>query len=102
MSYNIIIFSTARAHLQGAFDWYEFQRPNLGQEFREEARTAIDKLMDDSVNYQVYTGKIRKIKLDRFPYSVYYEKDEAKYTIIIFAVLHFKRNPDDIKALLNK
>jgi hypothetical protein len=88
MSYSIIISSIARAH--------------LGQEFREEVRVTIDKLIDNPVDYQVYTGKIRKIKLDRFPYSVYYEKDEIKNTIVIFAVLHFKRNPDDIKALLGK
>jgi plasmid stabilization system protein ParE len=74
----------------------------VGKEFRDEARIAIDKLADEFVDYQIYFGKIRKTKLDRFPYYIYYERDEVKSQIVVIAIMHFKRNPDTIKGLLRK
>ena len=100
MSYSIIISATAKQHLQDSFDWYQSQRLSLGHEFRQEFKVAINRLSTGVVDYQVYMGTIRKTSLHRFPYYVYYERDEIQHTIVILAVLHFKRNPNDIQNLL--
>ena len=102
MNYNIVVSSLAQRHLKESFESYEFQRPSLGKEFRAEARIIIDKLADESVDHQIYPGKTRKVKLDRFPYYVYYERDDVKSQIVVIAIMHFKRNPDTIKGLLRK
>ncbi len=100
MSYNVFFTSLADSDLEDAFKWYESQKPFLGWEFRENVSHCIDQIMDERVEYQLYSGNIHKIKLQRFPYKLYYIKDSGKKKITILALFHIKRNPNEIKATL--
>jgi hypothetical protein len=77
------------------------QSPLLGWELKEEVSDYIDKIMDERIDYQRYNDNIRKIKLAKFPYSIYYLKDSQEERITVLGLFHFKRNPDEIKAILS-
>ena len=100
MHYNIVFTSQADRDLQQAIDWYEIQRPFLGWEFREDIIISIDKIINDRVDYQIYSGIVHKLKLTRFPYNIYYLKEQRDQQITILALFHFKRNPEEIKSFL--
>ena len=100
MSYNVVFTSQADRDLQDAIDWYESKKTFLGWDFREDVSRSIDKIIDDRVDYQIFSANTRKIKLARFPYNIYYLKDNEKGQITVLALFHFKRNPEEIKVLL--
>jgi plasmid stabilization system protein ParE len=100
MSYNVSFTPSADSDLQDAFEWYESQKALLGWEFRENVSLCIDRITDERVEYRIYSGKTRRIRLIRFPYNLYYIKDSVEKQIIILALFHIKRNPEEIKKLL--
>lgn len=99
MNNRIFVSAIAKKHLKESFDWYESQQLSLGKEFRNEVTHCFNKLIIGDVDYQKYDGPIRKVRLNRFPYSIYYKRETNR--IAILAVLHNKRNPDEIKKLFN-
>jgi hypothetical protein len=100
MSYDVVFTSQADIDLQKATDWYELKKSFLGWDFREHVSRSIDNIMNDKVDYQIYSGIIRKIKLTKFPYNIYYLKDTDKRQITVLALFHFKQNPESIKEML--
>jgi hypothetical protein len=102
MSYKVIFSRFADKDLEDATQWYESQKHLLGWEFRDDVSNCIDKIMDDRVEYQTLSENLQKVKLSRFPFDIYYSKNIQQSQILILALFHFKRNPDDIKVLLNR
>ena len=100
MSYSIVFTSFADRDLEEAAKWYESKRALLGWEFRNEVSSAIDKIMDDRVDYQIFTDKVRKLRLIKFPYHIFYIKDHKSQKIVVLGLFHFKTNPEKIKRLL--
>ncbi len=74
MKYEIVFTQQAYSDLELAFAWYENERAGLGWEFRNEIALAVDKISDERVSYQIYSGAARKIQMARFPYHLYYKK----------------------------
>lgn len=74
-----------------AYDWYELQKPGLGEEFLHELEGIYQKL---SITPQ-YFGKVKKTfrqaALKRFPFVVVYEIIKAE--VVVYAVFHTSRNP---------
>lgn len=95
---KIFVSALAQRHLKGSYEWYEQQQLSLGDEFRKEISEYFNKLGEGYVDYQIYHDSIRKVGLRRFPYYIYYIREPER--IVILAVFHFKRSPDDIRAKL--
>jgi plasmid stabilization system protein ParE len=74
-----------------AYDWYEAQRPGLGEELLEE----LDGIYNKLGSHPEYFGKIKKnfrqAALKRFPFVIVYEI--IKMEVVVFAVFHSSRNP---------
>jgi len=77
-----------------AANWYESRQPGLGARFVEEVILVWDSLAENPLlNCRRHSIKdIRWRYLDRFPYRVVYEVDEAKNLVRIAAVLHGARH----------
>ena len=88
----LTIHAAAEAEADGAIAHYEIQRAGLGREFRQDFESAIDRIRRmPQVFASVDDQGIRKHRLKRFPYTVYYpELDDA---IWIAAVAHQRRRP---------
>ncbi|MHB1017871.1 MAG: type II toxin-antitoxin system RelE/ParE family toxin [Coriobacteriia bacterium] len=78
--------TAAVADVAEARDWYELQRPGLGDEFINAVDSAVDSILAfPGAHPAVYRGS-RRFLLTRFPYCLYYRVDAAG--ILVVACLH--------------
>ncbi len=82
----------AVVEVQEAVTYYESQRPGLGREFREDLEGAFSRIRQfPGVPAPINGQGTRKIRFQRFPYTVYYV--ELEQVIGIAAVAHQRRRP---------
>jgi plasmid stabilization system protein ParE len=89
--YPVEIAEAAVAELVDAYDWYEKQRPGLGEELLAEFETVQRHLEKHPLSYPVVDGQTRRALTRRFPYGVFYEILENQ--VVITAFFHSKRDP---------
>lgn len=89
--YSLIIKPRAILMTKNAYDWYEEQKPGLGEEFLDE----LDGIYNKLSSHPEYFGKVKKnfrqAALQRFPFVIVYEI--IKTEVVVFAVFHTSRNP---------
>lgn len=80
----------ADTDLKEARDWYERQRPGLGDEFLLAVADAFTRLEESPQRFPVYYRGFRRVLTDRFPYKVFFRiEGEA---VIVFRILHAARD----------
>ena len=82
----------ARDDLRDAVRYYETQRAGLGAEFREEVRSAIERIEALPDAWHPLSANTRRCRTRRFPYGVIYRAGPDE--IVIVAVAHLHRDPD--------
>lgn len=89
--YSLLLKPRAILMTKDAYNWYETQKPGLGEEFLEE----LDVLYHKLESHPEYFGKVKKnfrqVALKRFPFVIVYEI--IKTEVVVFAVFHTSRNP---------
>jgi plasmid stabilization system protein ParE len=90
VKWRLIIRPRAEADLQRAKDWYDRQRPGLGNEFLDAVGDALEILKEHPERHPVYYRLFRRLLTRRFPYKLFYiiEGDQIK----LFRVLHARRD----------
>ena len=91
MSLPVIIRPDAQVDLLNARDWYDRQRPGLGDVFEEAVEAFLDLIKVLPQLYAVTLRDVRQGKVKKFPYVVYYRV--LANHIEVIAVLHGGRNP---------
>jgi len=88
---SLMIKPRAILMTKDAYNWYETQKPGLGEEFLDELDGVYLKLE----THPEYFGKVKKnfrqAALKRFPFVIVYEI--IKTVVVVFAVFHTSRNP---------
>lgn len=69
----------------------ERQRAGLGQQFLAAARAPLDELAAEPRRHPCVLGEIRRVRLKRFPYALFYRL--AGDTVAVTACLHQRRSP---------
>ena len=85
--YKVLVRSKAQKELRKIYSWYEDQKVDLGKEFLQEALQTIDGLQVAIVEHRKFIKEI-----NRFPYHIFYIKNEEKKHISIIAVLGEKQD----------
>lgn len=95
MGYTIVIHHLAAEDIVEIARWYDYKLPGLGNKFEADLENTILKLSDHPAAFAIIHEEIRRIKLKRFPYLVFYQiiKNETH----IYGMMHSKRNPVVIK-----
>ena len=77
--------------MSDAFEWYEEQRPELGEEFLLAVDEAIARIQEHPMRFRVLLRDTRQALLKRFPYRLLYRilADE----IVVVACFHASRSP---------
>jgi len=89
MKYKLVIRSCAEQDITDALLWYEKRVKGLGAHFVFSVDATIQSIQCNPKAYK----NLRRVLLRRFPYGIYYFiKNEF---IIVIAVYHEKRNPED-------
>ena len=93
MVYKIVITEQAKEDTQTAYDYYEEQRQDLGEEFLKELVKKYDDLTEDPQHYGYIDNQdiIRDVKIDRFPFVIIFEIIEQR--VFVYAIHNTYRHP---------
>ncbi len=91
MSLPIVLRPEAQTDLLEARDWYEQQRPGLGEAFLERVDQMFSRIRDMPELYAGVLRDVRRGKLRKFPYVVYYRVLADRIEVI--GLLHGSRDP---------
>lgn len=87
----LVIRPEAQADLLEARDWYNRQRTGLGEQFVEAVEHFFERVRTDPNLYAQAFKEVRRGRLRRFPYVVYYRALADRTEVL--AVLHGSRHP---------
>lgn len=79
--------------LNNAVKHYDKRQNGLGDEFRTEIYSTIERIAEGPYRYSVVNREIRRCLVHRFPYSVLY-RVVAGDTIRILVIRHHRRHSD--------
>lgn len=89
---QVIVRPAAAADIEEAYDWYEIQRPGLGEEFLTALRSTLNRVIAQPEAFAVIHRTIRRALIPlRFPYGLFYRLSDD--TIVVVACMHAKRDP---------
>jgi plasmid stabilization system protein ParE len=88
---RLFVRGAARRDLAEAFRWYEARSTGLGHEFLRAVRVVFAAIQREPERHPVVAEDIRKARVARFPYVVYYVVLDTRISVI--AVMHGRRHP---------
>lgn len=89
---QVIVRPAAAADIEDAYQWYESQRPGLGEEFLAALSLTRDRVLEHPEAFPVLHRDTRRVLIPRrFPYGLFYRIYGD--TIIVVACMHAKRDP---------
>lgn len=91
MSRPVVVRPEAEQDLLSARDWYDRQRAGFGEAFVKQAIAIFDQLAEQPEMFATVWEDVRKCRLRRFPYLVYYRAFTDRVEVL--AVLHGSRDP---------
>jgi len=91
MSLPIVLRPEAQADLATARDWYEQQRPGMGDTFIDAVDEVHGRIAAMPELHPLVLRGVRRTKLRGFPYLTYYRVLSDRVEVI--AVLHGSRDP---------
>jgi plasmid stabilization system protein ParE len=87
----LVVREEAEADIRDALRWYSAQRPGLELEFLDAVDEAFTFLLRWPGKAQRLAPGIRRLPLERFPYSVIHASN--KEDVVVLRVFHHKRDP---------
>lgn len=91
MTRRLVVRPQATAELLEARDWFDAQRPRLGEEFVFEVDVTMSAVLSRPESFPVIHGEKRRAIVHRFPYGVFFRiVDDA---IVILGIVHGRRDP---------
>jgi len=91
MIHILVVRPEARKELEEAYQWYEAQRQGLGEELKDSLLDCVAKIRDGPDAYPAVSKNVRRARLKRFPYAVFFHT--AGESLVIDSVFHLRRNP---------
>jgi plasmid stabilization system protein ParE len=88
---RLFIRRPARADVAAAFRWYEERSVGLGHEYPRAVRVALSAVQRAPEQYPIAVDDIRKARVQRFPYLVYFVVLPTRISVI--AVAHGRQHP---------
>ena len=87
-----IVRPAAAADIEDAYQWYESQRPGLGEDFLAALRLLRDRVLENPEAFPIlHRDTHRALIPRRFPYGLFYRTYGD--TVVIVACMHARRDP---------
>lgn len=86
----VVLRPEAEQDLVSARDWYDQQRPGLGDELLAEVDFVLKQVVATPTLYAVLHQDVRVCRVRRFPFVIYYRV--LATTVEVLAVLHGSRD----------
>jgi toxin ParE1/3/4 len=94
MVYKIIVSPRAQKEIENAIDYYELYSGDAPKKFIFSLKNAYNILAVNPYFSKVRYKNVRAMTLGKFPYSLYFDVNQAKNTVKILSCFHNKRNPN--------
>ena len=91
MTRRFVLCPRAERDVQSTFEWYESQRPGLGEEFLVSLRERLEMVRSFPEAFPVIYRDVRRAVVSRFPYLVFYTVRPTRVAVI--AIVHQSRDP---------
>jgi hypothetical protein len=91
--YRIKIYHEALQDINQGTDWYNEQLSGLGNRFKKQVISQINKLSTTAQLYTIRYDDVRCMVIKKYPFLVHFTLDNDRKMITIFAVFHTSRNP---------
>lgn len=93
MAYKIIVSPKAQKEIENAIDYYALYSSNAPKSFINILKDTYRSL-ENNPFFSVRYKNIRALKINKFPYSLYFVIDETQNSVRILSCFHNKRNPN--------
>ncbi len=97
MSNTLHVLQSALDDIQNALEWYESQSTGLEQRFHKALMERLKFIQIHPEATSFWDKRFRGVQLKKFPFTIYYNYDEANAVIRVAAVLHNKRDKSILK-----
>jgi toxin ParE1/3/4 len=94
MAYKIIISPRAQKEIENAIDYYALYSQDAPKSFINALRESYNILSSNPFFSRVRYKNVRSSKLNKYPYSLYYDINQAQSTVKVLSCFHNKRNPN--------
>ena len=86
---GLVVKPEAEYDISSAYLWYENRQAGLGKEFLSSLESTFDKIIANSSVFMVQRNQIRRARILRFPYTIFFKvENNIGY---ILTVVHEKR-----------
>jgi toxin ParE1/3/4 len=100
MRRELVVRPEATADAINASEWYDERVDGLGMRFLNQLDAAMTSIHESPSSYPVYRREIRRIRVDRFPYAVFFSVTELR--VVVLGVLHLYRDPRLLRKMLRQ
>ncbi len=95
MIYSFVNRPAVKVDIINAADYYKNISPELAKQFLFRVREAKTFIARTPLGFQIKYNNVRTLLLKQFPYHIHYLIDDSQKQIIILAVIHAYKNPQD-------
>lgn len=89
---RVSILPAARVEIEEAAKWYAAAREGLTAEFLNEVDAGLRQVADFPHAWRPLSQRVRRYRLNRFPYGIVYQVRQEE--VLIVAVAHLHRYPE--------
>lgn len=95
MKFNIVNAKKVESDILNIVEYYKDISPKLAKEFISRMKEASVYILNAPFSFQIKYKNVRTVLLKQFPYHIHYLVNEEKEQIVILAVIHSYRNPQN-------
>ncbi len=88
---RVRILPAAKTEIEEAADWYEVAREGLAARFLDELDTGLRRIAEHPNAWHPLSPRVRRYRLNRFPYGIIYHLCEDE--VLVVAIAHLHRHP---------
>lgn len=100
MRRELIVRPEASADAMEASRWYDERVDGLGARFLDQLNAAMISIRESPSSYPLYRHKIRRIRVNRFPYAVFFAVMESR--VVVLGILHLYSDPRLLRKTLRQ
>lgn len=95
MIYNIANSPVVKVDIINAVNYYKHISPKLAKQFLFRIREAKVYIQRSPLAFEVKYKSVRTLTLKQFPFNIHYIVDSEQKQIVVIAIVHAHRNPND-------
>lgn len=95
MNYSFVNRPAVKDDIEAAVNYYKKISPKLARQFIFRLREAREYIGTYPLGFEIKYKNVRTLLLKQFPYHIHYLVNEKQQEIIILAVIHSYKNPQD-------